>query len=355
MNNNIDFAQREILKEKPDSNQLGFGMSFTDYMFSMDYTDDEGWHDAKIIPYQNIEIAPSAQVLHYGQAVFEGLKAYRKGDEVRLFRPEENFKRMNRSNERLNMPAVDVQFMVEALKELITLEKDWIPTGEGQSLYIRPFVIATEPYLGVRAASEYKLMIILSPVGAYYGDDSLKPTRIYVEDDYVRAVRGGVGFAKVAGNYAASLMAQTRAAELGYDQVLWLDGVEQRYIEEVGSMNIFFVIDGKLVTPELNGSILPGITRQSIIQLAQHLGYGVEERKIAIDEVFEAAEDGTLTEIFGTGTAAVIAPVGEIKYQERELTVGSGKPGAVTEELYQRYTNIQNGVEEDPFGWCVTL
>ncbi|KAA1039377.1 branched-chain amino acid aminotransferase [Macrococcus equipercicus] len=351
----LEVVRREHLKEKPDMATLGFGTVFTDYMLSMDYNPEQGWHNAVILPYQNIELSPAAQVLHYGQAVFEGMKAYRTGDEVRLFRPEENFRRMNQSNARLNMPEVDIDFMVDTLKQLVTLEKDWIPTGEGQSLYIRPFVIATEAYLGVRAATHYKLLIILSPVGAYYGSDHLLATKIYVEDEYVRAVRGGVGFAKVAGNYAASLMAQTRATELGYDQVLWLDGVEQRYVEEVGSMNIFFVIDGTVVTPELNGSILPGITRKSILELAQHLGYPVEERRISIDDVFEASQAGTLQEIFGSGTAAVIAPVGSVKYKDQELVVNNGQAGLVTLDLYNHYTGIQNGTEKDPFGWCVKL
>lgn len=235
-------------------------------------------------------------LLHHGQAVFEGMKAYRQGEDVILFRPDENFRRMNKSNARLNIPEIDGEFLLEALQQLIKLEEDWVPAGQGESLYIRPFIIATEPYLGIHAASEYRFMIILSP---YYGDDQLMATRIYVEDEYVRAVRGGVGFAKVAGNYAASLAAQTRASELGYHQVLWLDGVERRYIEEVGSMNIFFVIDGKVVTPELNGSILPGITRKSILQLAEYLGYEVEERRISIEEIMES---DNVSEIFGTGT-----------------------------------------------------
>ncbi|TDM12003.1 branched-chain amino acid aminotransferase [Macrococcus lamae] len=355
MTHQLKVIERKQLQEKPDPATLGFGTLFTDYMFSMDYDPELGWHDAVILPYQNIELSPAAQVLHYGQAVFEGMKAYRTGDNVRLFRPDENFKRMNKSNARLNMPEVDVDFMVDALTQLVKLEKEWIPTGEGQSLYIRPFIIATEAYLGVRAATHYKLMIILSPVGAYYGSDHLAATKIYVEDEYVRAVRGGVGFAKAAGNYAASLMAQTRATELGYDQVLWLDGVEQRYVEEVGSMNIFFVIDGTVVTPELNGSILPGITRKSIIELAQHLGYTVEERRISIDDVFEASASGTLQEIFGSGTAAVIAPVGSIKYRDQEIEVNDSKVGPITLDLYNHFTAIQNGTEEDPFDWCVKL
>lgn len=343
-------VKRDKLKVKPD-NIRPFGTEFTDYMFVMDYNLEEGWHNGAIVPYGPIEISPAAQVLHYGQAVFEGLKAYRSGDDVRLFRADENFERMNRSLERLNMPTLDKEVAHAALRQLIDLERDWIPTGQGESLYIRPFVVADEPYLGVRAASDYKFMIILSPVGAYYGGTQLTSTKIFVEDEYVRAVRGGVGFAKAAGNYAASLLAQSRANELGFDQVLWLDGVEQRYIEEVGAMNIFFVIDGKLVTPILNGSILPGITRKSLIELAKYLGYEVEERRISIDEVFEASDNGTLTEIFGSGTAAVISPVHLIKYKDHEHNIGDGNTGPVTAKLYEEYTAIQSGEKEDPFNW----
>ncbi|PKE21162.1 branched-chain amino acid aminotransferase [Macrococcoides caseolyticum] len=349
----FEVEERMHKQQKPDPENLGFGKFFTDYMFSMDYSNEEGWHNKKIIPYQEISMSPASQVLHYGQAVFEGLKAYKTQHGVQLFRPDQNFKRMNRSCERLEIPKIDVEEMVQALKQLVELEKDWIPSGAGQSLYIRPIVFANEPFLGVRPAISYKFLILLSPVGAYYGGGQLSPTKIYVEDEYVRAVRGGVGFAKAAGNYAASLIAQSRAEKLGYDQVLWLDGVEQAYIEEVGSMNIFFVIDNKLVTPELNGSILPGITRKSILELAEHLGYEVEERLISIQEVVDSVKNGSLTEVFGAGTAVVISPVGEIKYKEDVLTIGDGNTGKITEELYSAYTSIQSGSKEDPFGWCV--
>ncbi|PKE18446.1 branched-chain amino acid aminotransferase [Macrococcoides caseolyticum] len=349
----FEVEERMHKQQKPDPENLGFGKFFTDYMFSMDYSNEEVWHNKKIIPYQEISMSPASQVLHYGQAVFEGLKAYKTQHGVQLFRPDQNFKRMNRSCERLEIPKIDVEEMVQALKQLVELEKDWIPSGAGQSLYIRPIVFANEPFLGVRPAISYKFLILLSPVGAYYGGGQLSPTKIYVEDEYVRAVRGGVGFAKAAGNYAASLIAQSRAEKLGYDQVLWLDGVEQAYIEEVGSMNIFFVIDNKLVTPELNGSILPGITRKSILELAEHLGYEVEERRISIQEVVDSVKNGSLTEVFGAGTAVVISPVGEIKYKEDVLTIGDGNTGKITEELYSAYTSIQSGSKEDPFGWCV--
>lgn len=349
----FEVEERMHKQQKPDPENLGFGKFFTDYMFSMDYSNEEGWHNKKIIPYQEISMSPASQVLHYGQAVFEGLKAYKTQHGVQLFRPDQNFKRMNRSCERLEIPLIDVEEMVQALKQLVELEKDWVPNGAGQSLYIRPIVFANEPFLGVRPAISYKFLILLSPVGAYYGGGQLSPTKIYVEDEYVRAVRGGVGFAKAAGNYAASLIAQSRAEKLGYDQVLWLDGVEQSYIEEVGSMNIFFVINNKLVTPELNGSILPGITRKSILELAEHLGYEVEERRISIQEVVDSVKNGSLTEVFGAGTAVVISPVGEIKYKENVLTIGDGNTGKITEELYSAYTSIQSGSKEDPFGWCV--
>lgn len=355
MSEKVKFEQRDTLKEKPDTSKLGFGQYFSDYMLSLDYDADKGWHDMKIVPYAPFEISPAAQGLHYGQVVFEGLKAYKHNGEVVLFRPDQNFKRINNSLARLEMPEVDEEALLEGLKQLIDVERDWVPEGEGQSLYIRPFVFATEGILGVRASQQYKLLIILSPSGAYYGGDTLKTTKIYVEDEYVRAVRGGVGFAKVAGNYAASLLAQTNANKLGYDQVLWLDGVEQKYVEEVGSMNIFFVENGKIVTPALNGSILPGITRKSIIQLAEDLGYEVEERKVSIDELFDAYDKGELTEVFGAGTAAVISPVGTLRYEDREIVINNNEPGEITQKLYDTYTGIQSGKLEDKYGWRVEV
>lgn len=355
MSEKIKFEKRESLKEKPDTANLGFGQYFTDYMLSVDYDADQGWHDMKIVPYAPFEISPAAQGLHYGQAVFEGLKAYKHNGEVVLFRPDQNFKRINNSLARLEMPEVDEAALLEGLKQLIDVERDWVPEGEGQSLYIRPFVFATEGILGVRSSHQYKLLIILSPSGAYYGGDTLKSTKIYVEDEYVRAVRGGVGFAKVAGNYAASLLAQTNANKLGYDQVLWLDGVEQKYVEEVGSMNIFFVENGKVVTPALNGSILPGITRKSIIQLAEDLGYEVEERRVSIEELFNAYDKGELTEVFGSGTAAVISPVGTLRYEDREIVINNNEPGKITQKLYDTYTGIQSGKLEDKYGWRVEV
>ncbi|ADX77463.1 branched-chain amino acid aminotransferase [Staphylococcus pseudintermedius] len=355
MSEKIELKVSQTLKEKPDLNQLTFGEVFTDYMLSFEYSTAEGWHDLKIIPYGPIELSPAAQSLHYGQAVFEGLKAYKHDGEVVLFRPEENFKRINQSLERLKMPQIDEALLLEGLKQLVDIDRDWVPSGEGQSLYIRPFVFATQGALGVHPSHEYRLLIILSPSGSYYGGDSLRPTKIYVEDEYVRAVRGGVGFAKVAGNYAASLLAQANANQLGFDQVLWLDGVEQKYVEEVGSMNIFFVIDGKVVTPSLNGSILPGITRKTVLELAASLGYETEERRISIDELYELHQSGALTEVFGTGTAAVISPVGTLQYREEEIVINNNETGPITQKLYDHYTGIQSGQLEDPHGWRVVV
>ena len=346
MAENVKFVEREQLKEKPDPSDLGFGQYFTDYMLSYEYDSEQGWHDLKIVPYGPIEMSPASQGIHYGQSVFEGLKAYKHNGEVVLFRPDQNFKRINDSLERLEMPKIDEDVLLDGLKQLIDKERDWVPEGEGQSLYIRPFVFATEGVLGVRASNTYQLLIILSPSGSYYGGDSLKPTKIYVEDEYVRAVRGGVGYAKVAGNYAASLLAQTNANQLGY---------ERKYVEEVGSMNIFFVENGKLVTPKLNGSILPGITRKSIIALAKELGYEVEERRISIDELVEAHQRGELTEVFGSGTAAVISPVGVLRYNGEDYVINNNETGEITQELYDKYIGIQSGELDDPQGWRVVV
>jgi len=296
-------------KAKPDASALGFGKIFTDHMFVMDYSVEKGWHDAKIVPYGPFELEPSCTTLHYGQAIFEGLKAYKgENGEIFLYRPEKNMARINQSNERLCIPQIDEEFAVEAIKQLVLIDQDWIPEGEGTSLYIRPFIFGTDNALGVHPSNTYKFVIILSPVGSYY-KDGLAPVKIWVEDDYVRAVRGGMGYAKTAGNYAASLKAQAVSEEKGYSQVLWLDGVERKYIEEVGAMNIFFKIGDEIVTPELNGSILPGITRDSVLKVLTAYGYNASERRISIDEILEAYKNGKLEEVFGTGTAAVISPV----------------------------------------------
>jgi len=348
----IKFTPAKKLKKKPEpGSPLPFGKIFTDHMFIMDYVKGQGWIHPRIEEYAPFLIEPSSMVFHYAQAVFEGLKAYRNPDtSVSLFRPKLNFERMNLSNERMAIPTVDVDFCVHALKELVRIDQGWIPEGEGESLYIRPFVIATDPYVGVKASDTYRFMIILSPSGAYYAQ-GLNPVSIYVENVFVRAVKGGTGFTKCAGNYAASLAAQEIAHQKGYTQVLWLDGVEQKYIEEVGAMNILFVIDGKVVTPELNGSILSGITRKSCLELAKSLNLTVEERKISIDELMEAGQSGRLGEAFGTGTAAVISPVGELRYGDTVITINDGKIGPITQIFYDTITQIQNGVREDTFHW----
>lgn len=343
-------------KAKPaDESALGFGHIFTDHMFVMDYDTGKGWHDARIVPYGNFEISPAAMCLHYGQEVFEGLKAYRTADnKIQLFRPEENFKRLNKSNERLVIPAIDETFCLEALKKLVTIEADWVPHSDGASLYIRPFIIATDPFLGVRAGDSYKFFIILSPSGPYYST-GLNPVSIYVEKNYVRAVKGGMGYVKTGGNYAASLIGQHEAHEQNYSQVLWLDGVERKYIEEVGAMNIFFVIGDEIITPELQGSILPGITRKSAIEVCQSWGYKVTERKISIDEIADAHKNGMLKEVFGTGTAAVISPVGHLKWGDIVMEINNNEIGDVSKKLYDTMTGMQYGKIEDKFGWICSV
>ena len=339
----------------PPSDQLGFGTVFTDHMFLMNYDEGKGWHDPRIVPYGPIELDPAAMCLHYGQEVFEGLKAYRTEDgRILLFRPDRNMARLNSSNERLCIPAIDEAFAVEAIKKLVSVDQDWIPTAEGTSLYIRPFIFATEAQVGVHPAQELLFAIILSPVGAYY-PEGLNPVKIYVEDKYVRAVRGGMGYTKTGGNYAASLKAQDEAEKVGYTQVLWLDGVERKYIEEVGTMNVFFVIDDEIVTPELQGSILPGVTRMSCIELLKKQGYKVSERRLSIEEVAEAADAGKLKEAFGSGTAAVISPIGELKWDEKVMTINNGEIGTISQHLYDTLTGIQWGKLPDPYGWTVEV
>lgn len=341
-------------KEKP-TGPLGFGKIFTDHMFMMDYTEGIGWHDPRIIPFQNLSMSPACVVLHYGQAIFEGLKAYKGADgKVYLFRPDMNAKRANNSNARLCIPNLPEEYFVEAVKALVKIESDWIPTEEGSSLYIRPFIIGTDEFLGVAPSKTYKFMIILSPSGPYYAE-GLNPVGIWIEDDYVRAVRGGMGFAKASGNYACSLIGQVKAEEGGYAQVLWLDGVERKYIEEVGSMNIFFKINGVVTTPMLNGSILPGITRDSVLHLCRDWGLPVEERKISVDELIAAQKDGSLEEVWGTGTAAVISPVGRLRYQDDVMTIGDGGIGPLSHKLYETITGIQHGTLPDKYGWRVTV
>ncbi|USK68446.1 branched-chain amino acid aminotransferase [Peribacillus asahii] len=342
-------------KEKPQADQLQFGKSFTDHMFIMDYMQGQGWHDPRIVPYQPLTLEPSAMIFHYGQSVFEGLKAYlTEEEEVLLFRPEKNFERLNRSNERLCIPEIDVEFALKALKELIRVDRDWIPQEEGTSLYIRPFIIATEPYLGVSPSDRYKFIIIMSPVGSYY-KEGIKPVKIAVETDFARTVRGGTGEAKTGGNYASSLKAQEISEKSGYSQVLWLDGVEKKYIEEVGSMNVFFKINGEVVTPALNGSILQGITRASIIELLQYWNVPVTERRISMQEVYDAYKAGQLEEAFGTGTAAVISPIGEFYWKEEQMVINNGETGELSQKLYDTLTGIQNGKVADSLNWITKL
>ncbi len=351
----ITFTKAETLKEHPEDSNLGFGTVFTDYMFNMDYNPKKGWHNPRIEPYAPITMEPSSMVLHYGQAIFEGLKAYRtESGAVQLFRPADNLSRLNKSGHMLCMPELDKTFILKALKELVTIEKDWVPSAPGTSLYIRPAIIATDPYIGLRSSHTYRFFIILSPVGAYY-PEGFDPVKIWVTTEYVRAVRGGVGQAKTAGNYAASLYATELANKDGYTQVLWLDGVELKYIEEVGSMNIFFVIDDELVTPKLNGSILAGVTRDSVIQLAKSWDLTVTERKVSIDEIYDAHTQGGLKEVFGSGTAAVISPVGKIKYNGREITISNGEAGKLSARLFKELMDIQYGKAEDPFNWVIPL
>ena len=343
-------------KEKPtDESKLGFGKIFTDRFFTMKYKEGQGWYDAMIEPYHPIVLVPAAVCLHYGQLIFEGLKAYRgKDGSIYLFRPYENIKRMNASAERLCMPTVDPDVFFQGLKKLVLLEKDWIPRGIGTSLYIRPTMIATEAFLGVHPSAEYLLFVIVGPVGAYY-PQGFSPTKIYVEEEYVRAVRGGIGFCKAAGNYAASLLASQKAEQKGYTQVLWLDAIERKYVEEVGTSNIFFLIDGELVTPPLAGSILPGVTRDSVLQIARRWGLKVSERRLSVEEIQEAQASGKLQEVFASGTAAIVSPVGQIYYKGKEYLINGGKTGELTEKLYNEMLQIQYGEKEDPFGWRVKI
>ena len=354
----LDIKIQKTSEPKPipkKGEPLGFGHIFTDHMFIMNYTEGKGWHDPRIVPFGDITLSPAAMVLHYGQEMFEGLKAYRgENGDVYLFRPDMNAKRANNSNERLCIPKIPEDDFVQAVKAVVDVDRDWVPYEEGTSLYIRPFVISTDPHLGVAPSKTYMFIIILSPSGAYY-ESGLAPVGIWIEDEYVRAVRGGMGYAKTGGNYAASLAAQVKAHDSGYSQALWLDGVERKYIEEVGSMNIMFKISGKVVTPMLNGSILPGITRNSILHLCRDWGYEVEERRISVDELIEAARKGTLEEVFGTGTAAVVSPVGKLRYKDEVIEIGGGKIGELTQKLYDELTGIQWGKKPDPYGWRVTV
>lgn len=343
-------------KEKPqDETKLGFGKLFTDHMFIMNYDEGQGWHDARVVPYGPVVLDPSASVFHYAQECFEGMKAYRtKDNRIQLFRPECNAARMQSTHERLCIPEIPVEDFVQAVKTLVNVERDWVPHAEGASLYIRPFTIATMAQLGVHASHSYQFIIICSPSGAYYAE-GINPVKIYVEDEYVRACPGGTGFIKCGGNYAASILAGAKAEKLGYSQVLWLDGVERKYVEEVGSMNIFFKIDGEIYTAATVGTVLPGVTRRSCIELLKSWGYTVHEGKLAIEDVMNAAENGKLEEVFGTGTAAVVSPVKQLDYESRSAKIGDGTIGEVTQRLYDTLTGIQWGLLPDDKGWTVEV
>ncbi len=347
----IKITKAAVLKEKPDSSTLGFGKIFTDHMFMMDWNSEKGWYNARIVPFERIALHPASTVLHYGSEIFEGLKAYRRKDgKVQMFRPIENIRRMNRSAERLCLPEIPEDLAMQVLTTFVDLEQDWTPSAEGTSLYLRPFMFGNDESLGVHAVHNATYVIIASPVGSYYAE-GINPVRIMIEDQDVRAVRGGTGYAKCGGNYAASNRAGERAAQQGYSQVLWLDGVERKYIEEVGAMNVMFKIGGKIVTPMLSGSILPGITRMSCIAVLKDKGFEVEERLLSIDELAAAMENGTLEEAWGCGTAAVVSPIGELCYKGVKYPVNNGEIGEVTQMLYDTLTGIQWGKIEDKFGW----
>jgi len=355
MSEKIKITRTTNPKERADFSHLGFGQIFTDHMFIMDYTEGKGWHDPRVVPYGPLSFDPSCMIFHYGQAIFEGLKAYKTDDgRVLLFRPEKNMERTNISNDRLCIPPIDVDFGIEAIKTLVSIDKDWIPHEKETSLYIRPFIIATDPYIGVRPSNTYMFIIILSPSGSYY-KEGINPVNIYVEDKYVRAVRGGIGFAKTPGNYAASLKSQMEAKEKGFTQVLWLDGVHRKYIDEVGTMNVFFVIDNEVITPELNGCILAGITRASTIELLRDKGYKVTEREIAIQEVFGAHAAGKLNEAFGAGTAAVISPIGGLTWGDKSIVINNNEIGKISKLTYDTITGIQSGRLEDKYNWTVEV
>ncbi|MGE4354787.1 MAG: branched-chain amino acid aminotransferase [Oscillospiraceae bacterium] len=351
----ITIQRTSTPKEKPNVNGIPFGTYFTDHMFMMNYVKGQGWINPRIVPYGPISLEPSAMVFHYAQEIFEGLKAYRTPEgKIQLFRPTENIRRMNNSADRLCVPRISEEDFMTALKTLLEVDADWVPSEPDTSLYIRPFTIATDPHVGVHASHTYIFAIICCPVGSYYAE-GINPVKIMIESKDVRAVRGGTGYTKCGGNYAASLRASEKAAEMGFSQVLWLDGVHLKYIEEVGSMNVMFKINGKIVTPELTGSVLPGITRKSCIELLKSWGYEVEERMLTIDELIEAAESGALEEAWGTGTAAVVSPVGEIAYMGSDHVVCGGKIGELTQKLYDTLTGIQWGKTDDPYGWTVPV
>ncbi len=347
---NIKIQKAETLKQKPDFTKLGFGKYFTDHMFVMEYNDKTGWQNARIVPFDYIPVHPASTVLHYGAEIFEGMKAYKTADGYQMFRPFENANRFNNSAERMCLPAVPEDDFVQAITELINIDYDWIPDSEGASLYIRPFLFGNDETLGVHAVHNATFVVILSPVGSYYAE-GLNPVSITIESEDVRAVRGGTGYAKCGGNYAASMRAGQKAEKNGFTQVLWLDGVERKYIEEVGAMNVMFKIGDEIVTPKLTGSVLPGITRKSCLEILKDWGYTVNERLLSVDELISSAENGTLDEAWGTGTAAVVSPIGHLFYQGSNHTISNNQIGKLTQRLYDELTGIQWGKVEDKRGW----
>ena len=355
MSNRFSVELTKNPKQKPDPDSLRFGTVFTDHMFVMDYDPENGWHDGKIVPYGPLALDPATVVFHYGQEMFEGLKAYKtKEGKVQLFRPDMNAKRTNNTNKRMCIPQIDEQLYIDAIKELVAVDKDWIPQKPDTALYIRPFIIGTDKFLGVAASNTYKFIIILSPVGPYY-ESGLAPTRIYVENEFVRSAPGGTGYAKIGGNYAAAMIAEQKAHDMGYDQVLWLDAKECKYVEEIGTSNAFFKIDGELYTAPLEGTILPGITRYSMIPVMQDWGYKVNEVRFTIEDVFKAAEEGRLEEVFATGTAAVISPVGELYWNDRHIVINNNEIGELSQKLYDELYGIQTGEKADTRGWIVPV
>ncbi len=349
---NITKTHKSRINET-DFENLGFGEVFSDNMFSMEYKNDE-WASPQIVPFGKIEILPSLCSLHYGQVVFEGLKAFHTKNGINIFRPEKYHERMNKSCQRLCIPEIDCETFIEGLTELLKLDRNWVPKKRGYSLYIRPFIFATDNFLGVKISKTYRFMIITSPVGAYY-KEGFNPLRLMTSGKYARAVKGGLGDAKTPANYAASLLPAEEAKKKGFSQVLWLDGIEKKYIEESGAMNVFFLIDEELVTPSLESSILEGVTRSTVIHLAKEWGIGVHERKISIDEVFSASNEGRLKEVFGTGTAAVISPIAEIRHNDALIIINDGKTGAFSQKLFDEITGIQYGEKKDTFGWCYSI
>ncbi len=356
MSEPIRITRGATKKPKPRDRDLTFGTVFTDHLFVMDFQEEKGWYDPRIEPYGPLSLDPAAAVLHYAQAVFDGLKAFRGRDgRVRLFRPQKHLERLNHSARRLCIPPLDPEQALRALVELVGLERDWVPSTLGTSLYVRPTIIANEAFLGVRPAKSYIYYVVLSPVGAYY-PEGMNPVRILVVDKYVRAVEGGVGGAKTGVNYAASLYAAEEAKHAGFTQVLWLDGRERKYIDEVGTMNIMLKISDEVITPPLSqGTILPGVTRDSALTLMREWGLRVSERAISIDEVARAARDGSLREVWGTGTAAVISPVGELAYAGERIVINGGKIGELTQKLYDAIVGIQYATAPDTHGWTVPV